>query len=378
MARPLWKGTLTFGLVSLPVALYPATESHAVRFHQLQRGTTDRIRQRRVNERTGEEVPFEDVVKGYEIAEGQYVVVEPAELEEISPGRSRTIEISGFADLAEIDPVFFDRTYYLGPGDPGTAKVYQLLVEALGHSGRAGIAVFSMRGKEYLTAVDSVDGLLELRTMHWADELRDPHQEVADLPARRRDFHRTELATAEQLIDMLAVDWDPEDYHDSYEEQVRALVEAKAEGREIALSKGAQPAPTDLSELMDVLHRSLDEARSKAGGTPRKGAGGRAPARGARGGGGRAKAARPVRAVRTAEPARAGRPAKAAKAAAPEKDGAPGKAAAVEDLASLSKAELYRRAAALGVPHRSTMTREQLQYALRAAARPRRNLKRAS
>ncbi|MFE2350198.1 non-homologous end joining protein Ku [Kitasatospora cineracea] len=363
MAKPVWKGTLTFGLVSLPVALYPATEPHTVRFHQLQRGTTDRVRQRRVNERTGEEVPFEDIVKGYELAEGQYVVVEPAELEEISPGRSRTIEINGFADLAEIDPVFFDKTYYLGPADPTAAKVYQLLVEALVHSHRAGIAVFSMRGREYLTAVDSADGLLELHTMHWADELRDPQQEVPDLPARRKDFNRTELATAEQLIGMLAVDWHPDDYHDTYEERVRALVEAKADGREITLSAGAEPEATEATELMDVLRRSLDEARAKGGGgTGRRNGGG---------GGGRGRAASRGAAEpkRVAEPKRAARPGKA---------GAQEAAEAVEDLASLSKTELYRRAAALGVPHRSTMTRDQLQYALKAAARPRRNLKRAS
>ncbi|WP_033216702.1 Ku protein [Kitasatospora phosalacinea] len=365
MAKPVWKGTLSFGLVSLPVALYPATESHAVRFHQLQRGTTDRVRLRRVNERTGEEVPYEDVVKGYELTEGEYVVVEPAELEELAPGRSRTIEIGGFADLAEIDPVFFDKTYYLGPADPATAKVYQLLVEALAHSHRAGIAVFSMRGREYLTAVDSTDGLLELRTMHWSDELRDPQQEVPGLPARRKDFNRTELSTAEQLIDMLTVDWDPDEYHDTYEERVRALVEAKAEGREIALSAGEEPEATDLTDLVDVLRRSLDQARAKGGGAGR-----------ARSGGGRAKAAsKPAagpapKAVKAVKPVK---PARSAKAAEP-----PERAEAVEDLASLSKTELYRRAAALGIPHRSTMTRDQLQYALKAAARPRRNLKRAS
>ncbi|MFC8719926.1 Ku protein [Kitasatospora sp. NPDC057198] len=372
MAKPVWKGTLSFGLVSLPVALYPATESHAVRFHQLQRGTTDRVRQRRVNERTGEEVPFEDVVKGYELGEGQYVVVEPAELEELAPGRSRTIEIGGFADLSEIDPVFFDKTYYLGPGDPATAKVYQLLVEALAHSGRAGIAVFSMRGREYLTAVDSTDGLLELRTMHWSDELRDPRQEVPGLPSRRRDFNRTELATAEQLIDMLTVGWDPDEYHDTYEERVRALVEAKAEGREIALSAGEEPEATDLTELMDVLRRSLDQARTENGGRTKDG--GRAK------GGGRtkpaAKAERPVRSVRSVKSAKSAKSAKAVKSAKSVRAAEP--AEAVEDLASLSKTELYRRAAALGIPHRSTMTRDQLQYALKAAARPRRNLKRAS
>jgi len=130
MARPVWTGVVTFGLVTVPVALYTATESHTVKFNQLQRGTGDRVRNKRVNERTGEEVEFGDIVKGFEVTDGEYVVVAPDELEQISPGRSRTIDISGFVDLAEVDPIYFDKTYYLGPKGKEYAKIFQLLTNA--------------------------------------------------------------------------------------------------------------------------------------------------------------------------------------------------------------------------------------------------------
>ncbi|WP_371502868.1 Ku protein [Kitasatospora sp. NBC_00374] len=238
MARPVWTGVLTFGLVTVPVSLYTATDSHTVRFHQLERGTSDRVRNKRVNERTGEEVEFGDIVKGYELASGEYVIVEPDELEQISPGRSRTIDVSGFVDLSEVDPIFFDKTYYLGPKGKEYAKIYGLLTKALEKSNRVGLAMFAMRGKEYLTAVRAENGLLELHTMHFADEVRDPHREIDNLPTGETKYSGQELSTAEQLIDMLAIDWNPDDYHDTFEEQVKKLIEDKAAGREIAVSQG--------------------------------------------------------------------------------------------------------------------------------------------
>ncbi|MFD8782506.1 Ku protein, partial [Kitasatospora sp. NPDC059599] len=260
MARPMWTGVLTFGLVTVPVALYTATQSHDVRFHQLQRGTSDRVRNKRVNERTDKEVEFADIVKGYEVTDGEYVIVEPDELEQISPGRSRTIDIAGFVDLADVDPIFFDRTYYLGPRGQEYQKVYALLVKALEHAGKAGLAMFAMRGKEYLTAVRSENGILELHTMHFADEVRDPHREVDNLP-QKVTLSAQEVRTAEQLIGMLALDWQPEQWHDTYEEQVRKLVEDKLAGREIAVSTGPAPEATNVIDLMDALRRSLDSAR---------------------------------------------------------------------------------------------------------------------
>ncbi len=153
MARAIWTGVITFGLVSVPVGLYTATEDHTVHFHQLQRGTADRIRNKRINERTGKEVDTSDIVKGYEVDEGEYVVVEPDELDEIAPGRSQTIDISDFIDLDQIEPVYFDRTYYIAPRGKEYTKVYELLRAALAEANKVGIATFVMRGKQYLTAL---------------------------------------------------------------------------------------------------------------------------------------------------------------------------------------------------------------------------------
>ncbi|MGW1377460.1 non-homologous end joining protein Ku [Streptomyces sp. NPDC002446] len=183
MARPVWRGSLTFGLVTLPIKMYTATDSHTIHFHQIQRGTADRIRNQRVNERTGEEVAAEDIVKGYDVGE-EYVLVEPEELDDIAPVRSRALEISGFVELADVEPIFFDRTYYLGPQGKEYAKVYALLRKALDRSGKAGIATFVMRNRAYLVAVKAEDDILTLHTLHWADEVRDPHEEVADLPGK--------------------------------------------------------------------------------------------------------------------------------------------------------------------------------------------------
>ncbi|MGK4585237.1 Ku protein [Kitasatospora sp. HPMI-4] len=264
MARPIWTGVLSFGLVTVPVALYSATESHTVSFHQIQRGTADRVRNKRVNERTGEEVPYGEIVKGYELAEGEYVIVEPEELEQISPGRSKTIDIRGFVDLDQVDPIFFGTTYYLGPKGKEYTKVYALLVRALEQSNKAGISLFSMRGKEYLTAVRAENGMLVSHTMHFADEVRDPLREVDDLPAAGTAVGEKELAAAKQLIGMLAVDWDPDEYHDTFAEQVRDLIEAKAAGKEIAVSQGPQETPTNVVDLMEVLNRSLATAKDHA------------------------------------------------------------------------------------------------------------------
>ncbi|MFD0277282.1 Ku protein [Kitasatospora sp. NPDC127111] len=357
MARPVWTGVLSFGLVTVPVALYTATRSHDVRFHQLQRGTSDRVRNKRVNERTGREVDFGDIVKGYEVTEGEYVIVEPDELEQISPGRSKTIDIGGFVDLAEVDPIFFDKTYYLGPRGKEYAKVYALLVEALEHANKAGLAMFSMRGKEYLTAVRSEGGLLELHTMHFADEVRDPRTEVDNLP-EKVDLSEQEVKTAEQLIGALAIDWEPEDWHDTYEEQVRKLIEDKLAGREIAVSAGPEPEATNVIDLMDALRRSLDTAREgKAAERAKKPSGRSAPAAAARTpkttGGKKSTSAKTATATRATGKKRAS-------------------ATGAQQLSQLTKAELYKRATDLDIPHRSTMTRDQLQEALEQAGRPRR------
>ncbi|WBO68574.1 Ku protein [Streptomyces camelliae] len=265
MARAVWNGALTFGLVSLPVQLFTATDSHTIRFRQLQRGTSDRVRNKRVNERTGEEVPPDEIVKGLDAGDA-YVILEPRELEDIAPGRSRELEITGFVDLADVEPVFFDRTYYLGPKGEQYEKVYAVLEKALERAGKAGIATFVMRNREYLVAVKAESGILTLHTLHWADEIRDPRAEIDDLPGRVRVADR-ELKTAEQLIDALSMEWDPEDFHDIYHEKVQDLVEAKKKGESV--EKAEQPAEaTNVIDLMDALRASVDRAKSKKAARP--------------------------------------------------------------------------------------------------------------
>ncbi|WP_042391069.1 non-homologous end joining protein Ku [Streptacidiphilus melanogenes] len=344
MARPVWSGVLSFGLVSVPVQMFTATEDHTVHFHQLQRGTGDRVRMKRVNERTGKEVDYSDIVKGYEVQPGEYVIVEPEELDQISPSRSKTIDISGFVDLAAVEPVYFARTYWLGPKGEEYAKIYKLLAEALERSDRAGVAVFSMRGKEYLVALRAHDGLLALHTMHFPDEVRDPRKEIDTLPSGNMKVGDKELATAQQLIDMLATDWNPGEFRDTSEEQVRKLVKDKAAGREIVVSKGAPEEGTNVVDLMEALRASIERAGGTAAARPEKTAGTPKPETG-----------------KTSTSRRQAKKAPAAKKRTP--------AAGQEDLSGLTKQELYRRASDLDSAHRSTMTRDQLTHAIKKAGR---------
>ncbi|MGK5643013.1 Ku protein [Streptomyces sp. URMC 126] len=380
MAHAVWSGALTFGLVALPVQMFSATESHTIRFNQLQRGTSDRVRNKRVNERTGEEVPLAEIVKGYDMGD-DYVVVEPGELEEIAPGRSKSLEISGFVDLDAIDPIYFDKTYYLGPKSKEYAKVYALLHEALSRSNRAGIATFVMRNREYLVAVKAEGDILTLHTLHWADEIRDPRTEIGTLPEREKVAER-ELATAVQLVEALSVDWDPETYHDTFQEKVLELVQAKRAGGTVEKSEPA-PRSTNVIDLMGALQASIEKAKTGGGGAGEPaGAQGPEGSAGAAGSAGEtAELAPPVQLKEAAEKRRTRQAAKAAggKAAGGKAAGgrtADGKAAggkaarksATAELEELSKSELYQRATDAGIPGRSTMDREELVKALAAHA----------
>jgi DNA end-binding protein Ku len=378
MARAIWTGVITFGLVTVPVGLFSATEDHTVHFHQLQRGTSDRIRNRRVNERTGEEVATADIVKGFEVAEGEYVVVDPDELDEIAPGRSQTIEISDFVDLAAIEPVYFARTYYLAPRGKEYLKVYELLRAALAETNRVGLATFVMRGRQYLTALRAEDRLLVLQTLHWADEVRDPGRELPELPSDRAGRGK-ELEMAVQLVDALSGPWDPTRYHDTYQEKVRELVRAKAEGREIATAE-EPPRATNVIDLMEVLQGSLDRARSSAGRSrPERERGAKTPPdrEAGRTSSGRrtaGKTAKKSAGEATAEKQSAGKRSAARKPpagkAGSKGSGGPG-GATKSELRRLSKTELYQRATDQDVAGRSRMSREELIEALSPAGRRR-------
>ncbi|MET7298896.1 Ku protein [Embleya sp. NPDC005575] len=363
MARAMWTGVINFGLVTVPVGLFSATEDHTIHFHQLQRGTADRVRNQRVNERTGKEVGYADIVKGYDIGDGHYLTIERDELADIAPGRSRTIDVTAFVDLADIDPIHFDKTYYLAPTKPEYERVYALLRQALERTNRVGIALFVMRGRQYLTALRSQGRVLTLETLHFADEIRDPATELDHLP-KKTAFKDRELAMAEQLVEAMAAPWRPDEYHDTYRERVEELLESKREGRELVAAEEA-PEPTNVVDLMEALRRSVDTAGGKRGG--RTGTGKR-KSEAASTSGRRAATTRP-RGKKEASGGGKSRPGTGEKSRK-------GRSAAKqpEDLSALTKTELARRAADLDVPGRSRMTRDQLEDAVRDAggtARPR-------
>ena len=262
MPRAMWTGAISFGMVSVPVKLYSAINRKSVRFHQLSGKTGVRISQKRVDPQSGEEVPYEDIVKGFEIASDRYVVIEPGELEALEPKKTKTIEIEDFVELSQIDPVFYDHPYYLAPG-PGGAKPYRLLLEAMRETGKVAIARVVIRSKENLVAIRPIGEVLGMATMIFSDEVLSPERldEVTD--AEEVKTTKRELEIAEQLVESLAGEFEPDKYRDSYREQVLAMIERKAQGETIAV----QPAPEDDAEpapdLMSALKASLDAVRAR-------------------------------------------------------------------------------------------------------------------
>lgn len=321
MARPIWSGAVSFGLVTVPVKLFSATESKQVSFNQFQEGTGQRIRYKRVAEESGEEVPYGEIVKGYEVEKGRFVIVTPEELETAEPRKSRSIEIEDFVDLDDIDPVYFDKTYYLGPaGDVGAEKPYALLHRALSETRKVAVARFVMRTKEYLAVIRPIGDLLGVETMYFPDEVRDAGS-VEGTPVEV-DLNDRELGIAKQLVESMSSPWEPDKYEDTYRERVLELVRAKAEGEDIVTEPEAAPAP--VGDLMAALEASVARARERKQG---------------------------------------GRPAPVTSPA----DGGDASSKG-DDLAELSRDELYDRAAAASVQGRSKMTKDELLAALRKTA----------
>jgi DNA end-binding protein Ku len=281
MPRAMWTGAISFGLVTVPVKLYSAVNRKTVRFHQLSGKTGVRVAQKRVDPKTGEEVAYEDVVKGYEIAPDRYVVIEPGELDALEPKKTKTIEIEEFVELSQIDPVYYDHPYYLAPG-PGGAKPYRLLLEAMRETHRVAIARVVIRSKEQLVAVRPMGDALGMATMLFADEILPPDSldevaEAAEIKTTKR-----ELEIAKQLVESLAGDFEPGRYRDTHREQVLALIERKAQGEAIAV----QPAPEEVAapapDLMSALKASLEAVRAREGDgavKPRKPVAGKAAAK---------------------------------------------------------------------------------------------------
>ena len=260
MARAIWSGAISFGLVNVPVKLYTATSPKTVRFNQLSSKTGARIRQKRVDPTTDEEVPYEDIVKGYEITPDRFVVISNEELDALDPRATKTIDIEEFVDLAEIDPIYYDHNYYLAP-TAGGAKAYRLLLDAMRESGKVGIGKVVIRSKQQLCALRPTGDVLTLTTMLWGDEVLSPDRldeigEIEEAQATDR-----ELKMAEQLIASLSSEFAPQKFKDEYREQVLALIERKAAGEEIAVQPQAEE-PAAAPDLMAALEASLAAVRS--------------------------------------------------------------------------------------------------------------------
>jgi DNA end-binding protein Ku len=266
MARSMWTGAISFGLVTVPVKLYSAVSRKSVRFHQLNSTTGVRIQQKRVDPTTGDEVPYDDIVKGFEIGPDRYVIIEPGELEALDPKKTKTIEIEDFVDLSDIDPILYDHPYYLAPG-AGGAKPYRLLLEAMRESGKVAIAKVVIRQKENLVAIRPMEGdVLGMATMIFADEIVDPERIDELETAREVEINDRELSIAKQLVESLSGEFEPDKYHDTYREDVLALIERKAAGEEIAVQPAREEAEEPVPDLMAALKASLDAVRERDGG----------------------------------------------------------------------------------------------------------------
>jgi DNA end-binding protein Ku len=270
MARQIWSGSLSFGLVNVPVGLISATEKKDVAFHQREKRTNARIRYKRVAEGTNREVDYDDVLKGYELPGDKFVTLTQDEVAAAELDRSRSIEITDFVDLAEVDPIYFEKSYYLAPRNESAHSPYALLRDAMQETGLAAVGTFVMRGKEYLAAIRAWKRVLVLETLLFADEVRDPEKAVGKLPAAHRKGTR-EMTTAISLIKQLTTPWKPEQYKDTSRARLLSLVKAKAKGKELSVEE-PPPADENVIDLMDALQRSIDQAKGgrRARSTARK------------------------------------------------------------------------------------------------------------
>jgi DNA end-binding protein Ku len=259
--RPIWKGAISFGLVTIPVKLYAATEEKDIRFHLIHKEDGGRIEMKRVCSVDGKEVAWDDLVRGYEVAKGEYIVLTPEEIDEAKPESSTTIDIGDFVELTEIDPIYFEKTYYLEPTDIGS-KPYSLLRRALEETERIAVARVTIRTKERLATLRPYDGTLALETMFWPDEIRSTG--MLDLPeGKKAQVNSKEMQMARSLIDNLSARFDPTAYRDEYRAALEALIERKMKGEE-RVARRRKPEPS-VVDLMDALRQSVEASRAKKG-----------------------------------------------------------------------------------------------------------------
>jgi DNA end-binding protein Ku len=264
MARAIWSGSISFGLLNVPVRMYSAVARRNIALREIRESDSARIKHRRVAEGTDEEVPYDEIIKAYELTPGQYVPLTKDEMKALAPEKTRAIDVQDFVDLTEIDPMYFDSPYYLGPAD-GAEKAYSLLAKAMKASGKVAIARFVLRSKENLAAIRSDGKVLTLTTMRFADEVV-PVDELEILPDKAAKPVKREQEMAEQLIESLSTDFEPTAYHDEYREQLLSLIERKAEGKEIVASDTEAPKATKAPDLMAALEESIAAVAGKSGG----------------------------------------------------------------------------------------------------------------
>ena len=261
MPRAIWSGSISFGLVNVPVKLYSAVHSRDCRSTSRE-GTNARVRNKRVSEKTGKEVEYEDIVKGYEVEKGHYVMVEPDELAEFNPRATRTIDIEDFVALGDIDPIYYDNTYYLAPEDSeGARKAYAVLLKAMEDQGKVAIGRLVMRNKQYLAAIRPLDGALAVSTMRFHDEVMSP-SEIDAIPTGRSAprAQPSEVKMAGQIIDSMSREWDPKRYEDTYRVQVLDFLKKKAAGEDIVVEEEPEEQ-AKVVDLMAALEASLDAAK---------------------------------------------------------------------------------------------------------------------
>jgi DNA end-binding protein Ku len=261
MARPVWTGSISFGLVNVPVKAYTAVRDHDVHFHQLEKKSGARIRNKKVSEKSGKEVDADDIELGFEIRTGRYVTFAKEEVQELKPESTRQVEVTDFVALEDVDPIYYDRTYWLGPAGDDGKQAYQLLLAAMEDRERVAIGTVVMRNKQYLAAIRPLDGALAMSTMRFADEVVD-RADVDGVPSRRSKTEPKALKLATQIIDSLAGDWKPSQYHDTYAEELRARIDAKDKGKAQVVEEGRTEPTADVLDLMEALEASVKKAKT--------------------------------------------------------------------------------------------------------------------
>lgn len=259
MARSTWSGSISFGLVNVPVKAYTAVRDHEVSFNQLEKGTGARIRYQKISDKTGKPVDSDDIEMGYETSKGRYVTFDREELDDLRPESTRAVEVTDFVALEDVDPIYYERTYWLAPDGDAATQAYDLLRAAMEDRGRVAIGTVVMRNKEYLTAIRPLDGVLAMSTMRFADEVV-AKADIDELPSRRSKPDAKALKLATQIVDSLASEWDPERYHDAYTEQLRDIIERRDAGEDVVVEEA--PAQTaKVLDLMAALEASVDAAK---------------------------------------------------------------------------------------------------------------------